>query len=293
MLFNTAPSRILSILCLLASSPHHASSFVITTPSTNPTTTALQMSTTPSSSSSSSRRTFLTTTVTTAALATTTLSPLPANAFGGALKKANAKLQSYGLPAITTLPDGFSPLVELYGQAANRDPLLVQFAYPSDWIVQLPNIDSNGEEGTIQAGQYSAGDTATLKVLPGAVTDVTTQGKDWYETVVVKCISQKGDGMYQNFKLGKMEPMVGEYKDQKYMIVDFKYQLLTGAGFEVDRIGCASVTSVGENVEVLWAATTRLRQKKVGDSLKTIANSFRCYSDGLTFALNKKKEDDY
>lgn len=158
--------------------------------------------------------------------------------------------------------------------------------------MQLPNIDKNGEEGTIQAGQYSAGDTATLKVIPGKVDNIAEQPKKFFEDAIVKCISQKGDGMYQNFKVTKMEPGAAEYKDQKYMIVDFKYQLLTGAGFEVDRNGIASVTTVGENVEVLWAATTRVRYKKLEGSLRTIANSFRCYSDGLTFAL-KSRDDDY
>ena len=65
------------------------------------------------------------------------------------------------------------------------------------------------------------------------------------------------------------------------MICDFKYELLTGAGFEVDRVGVASVTSVGNNVEVLWTASTRQRYKKTEVQLRTIADSFRCYSGGL------------
>ena len=65
------------------------------------------------------------------------------------------------------------------------------------------------------------------------------------------------------------------------MIVDFKYELLTGAGFEVDRRGVASVTSVSGNVEVLWCASTRQRYKKTEEQLRTIAGSFRCYADGL------------
>lgn len=65
------------------------------------------------------------------------------------------------------------------------------------------------------------------------------------------------------------------------MICDFKYELLTGAGFEVDRVGVASVTSVGNNVEVLWSASTRQRYKKTEQQLRTITDSFRCYSDGL------------
>lgn len=43
------------------------------------------------------------------------------------------------------------------------------------------------------------------------------------------------------------------------MICDFKYELLTGAGFEVDRRGVAAITSQGPAVEVLWTASTRER----------------------------------
>jgi len=81
-----------------------------------------------------------------------------------------------------------------------------------------------------------------------------------------------------------IEPTKGEYRDQDYVLVDFKYELLTGAGFEVDRIGTASVTSEGDAVEVLWTAVTRQRYKKMADTLRTIAKSFRCYADGLNLS---------
>jgi hypothetical protein len=47
--------------------------------------------------------------------------------------------------------------------------------------------------------------------------------------------------------------------NQNYMLVDFKYTLLTGAGFEVERAGVASVTSVGNGVQLLWAASIAAR----------------------------------
>jgi hypothetical protein len=37
-------------------------------------------------------------------------------------------------------------------------------------------------------------------------------------------------------------------------------------------------------VEVLWTAVTRQRYKKMGDTLRQIAGSFRCYSDGLNMS---------
>lgn len=63
--------------------------------------------------------------------------------------------------------------------------------------------------------------------------------------------------MYQNFKIIKTEAV--ETGGQQYVLADFKYELLTGAGFTVDRRGVASVTSQGNAVEVLWAATISQR----------------------------------
>lgn len=242
------------------------------------------------------RRAFLTK----IAIATAGLSSLPtkeALAFGdGGLKKINSQLSMYGLPSMGRVPDGFSPLLELYGKGKNREPLLVQFLYPSDWIVQLPNINANGEEGTVQAGQYQAGDTATFYLLKGGekVEDLAAQPKEFFQNAVIKAISQKGSNIYQNFKVTKVEPSKGGYKDQSYMIVDFKYDLLTGAGFEVQRRGVASVTNQGGSVQVLWTASTAVRYKKTEDKLRTIASSFRCYSDGLSLAVQSlANEDNY
>jgi hypothetical protein len=88
--------------------------------------------------------------------------------------------------------------------------------------------------------------------------------------------------MYQNFKVTKLEPRT--IGNQQYMICDFKYQLLTGAGFEVDRKGVASVISEGAAVEVLWTASTAVRFKKTELDLRNIASSFRCYADGLNMS---------
>ena len=103
--------------------------------------------------------------------------------------------------------------------------------------------------------------------------------KELFRKALIKSISQKGDNVYQDFKVTRLVPQ--KVNGQDYMICDFKYVLLTGAGFEVDRVGVASVTSVGDSVEVLWTASTRQRFKKTETQLRTIADSFRCYSGGL------------
>lgn len=196
-------------------------------------------------------------------------------------KKVNAKLRGYGLPTFES-PNGLTSLLEIYGRGANRFPLLVQFSYPLSWVVTKPSNDVNGEDGTVQAGDYAKGDTATFYVNQdaGNVKDIGEQSKSFYEQNIVKAISQKGDNIYQDFKVIKVKVSPD---NPNYVIVDFKYTLLTGAGFEVNRKGVASITSVGAGVEVLWCAVTELRYKKMEETLRNIAASFRVYSDGVNF----------
>jgi hypothetical protein len=139
-----------------------------------------------------SRRTFFSKTAGLAAagLATTTsgvlLAPPAANAISG-LNKVNSKLQAFGLPPVAQ-QDGLSPLLELYGKGANRFPLLVTFQHPFDWVVTTPSNDVNGEDGTVQAGDYAKGDTATLFVYeePGNV-KVSRFGRLGFEGVHCRC----------------------------------------------------------------------------------------------------------
>lgn len=254
---------------------------------------------------SPSRRELFTKAVTAGTLAT--ICPfLPANAVSG-VNKVNAKLSGFGLPPVSKVPDGFQPLLEIYGKGKNRTPILVTFSYPITWVVTLPSNDVNGEDGTVQAGDYGKGDTATVRYTKrmrsrciassqhtpqlfvyedaGKVGDITKEPKDLFENALQKCISQRGSNMYQNFKMTKLEPGTGSYmKGQSYMIADFKYQLLTGAGFEVDRKGVAAITSEGNSVQVLWAASTTNRFKKTEQTLRDIVGSFRCYAEGINFA---------
>lgn len=211
--------------------------------------------------------------------------PSPAMAYG--LGKANDKLSSYGLPGLSNVPNGWSALAEIYGKGANRSPLLVAFGFPLDWVVTLPSQDVNGEDGTIQAGEYAKGDTATFFVVPnqGKVENIHDKDKGFFKSALIAAISQKGSNIYQDFKVTKVEPVITD--NVKYMLVNFKYTLLTGAGFEVERTGVASVTSVGDGVQLLWTASIAARYKnKTEGQLKSIVESFRCYADGLNFSAD-------
>jgi len=222
-----------------------------------------------------------------AALASTgVLAPLPANA-ASAEAKVNARLQAYGLPPVTVPVSGMKPLLEVYGKGKNRFPLLVLMNHPLTWIVQLPSNDVNGEDGTIQAGEYAKGDTATffLYDAEGHVDNIGKAEKSLFETILIKAISQKGANVYQDFKIIKAVPQTDNpaYGGKDYVLCDFKYVLLTGAGFEVERRGVASVTSTGPAVEVLWAASIRERFKKTETTLRDIIASFRVYGEGVNF----------
>ena len=89
------------------------------------------------------------------------------------------------------------------------------------------------------------------------LTNILDKDKEFFKSSLIAAISQKGNNIYQDFKITKLEPV--SVDNQKYMLVDFKYTLLTGAGFEVERTGVASVTSVGDGVQLLWAASIAAR----------------------------------
>jgi len=138
----------------------------------------------------------------------------------------------------------------------------------------------NGEGGTALTGEYAKGDTATCFVLPDSKkVDIATQEKPFFDNALRKAISQKGDGVYLNFKIGAIEQR--EVDGGKYAIVQFKYVLITGAGVEVSRTATASVTSTGKEVQLLWVTTISARAKKVKNDLDDIVGSFRGYGDGI------------
>ena len=76
-------------------------------------------------------------------------------------------------------------MAEIYGRGANRTPILVAFGFPLDWVVTLPSQDVNGEDGTIQAGEYAKGDTATFFVLPNQSKVEVRRSFELYDVVLL------------------------------------------------------------------------------------------------------------
>ena len=189
----------------------------------------------------------------------------PESAVAYDVNKLNKKLDQLGLPPVASIPNGFNPVLS----SVNLDQsLYVQFNHPGAWLVVNPSLNSNGESGTVSAGDYGKGDRAALFVMdlaPG--TD-----KKYFETLIKKGVTQRGDNQIQGFKIKKIAPPVNGYT-----IVDFEYELLTGAGFIVERKGVASCATVGGKSQALLSVTTSARFKKLESDLRTIASSFRVY----------------
>lgn len=206
----------------------------------------------------------------------------PPAAFAGE-SKANRLLSSLGFPPLPQV-DGYSQLAQFIGRAsaANIDgqkkrgfsgesPLLVAYNYPSTWVTAMPTITTNGESGTVSAGNYIKGDSSGFVAVPaGGVKSVADAPKSLLAESVVA--SATGD-VYQDVKVSKVQPR----GDGSYYTWDYTYTLLTRAGFEVDRHGVGAGTIVNGQLCAVVTATTQLRWKSEETKLRELTRSFVVY----------------
>ncbi|KAH8070487.1 hypothetical protein JL720_11753 [Aureococcus anophagefferens] len=181
--------------------------------------------------------------------------PAPALAYD--LAKYNRKLDKLGLPPVAGIPDGFSPVLS----SVNQDQsLIVQFNHPNAWLVVKPSVNTNGESGTVSAGDYGKGDSAALYV-----SDLPPGGdKAFYAKLIAKGLAE-----------GRQP-----------------YELLTGAGFTVERRGVAAVSGVAGKSQALLAVTTSARYKKLEPELRKIVDSFRVYDKVRSVETGALLDDD-
>lgn len=203
----------------------------------------------------------------------------PRGASAVSADKFNNEMLGYGVKDTKPCPDGFSPLIEFYGKAISGvEPLLVTYNSPDGWLVVRPNIDNNGEDGTISSGDYGKGDTTSFFLGPQLKSGESLEDRATIEKIVFAGLTVKGASQVQGFKMGKPKKLEADTL-QPYYLVDYSYTLLTGAGFEINRKGCGSVTAAGDkNTQALLGATTDIRWKKTEVSLREAAESFRCYA---------------
>ena len=86
---------------------------------------------------------------------------LPRPAAAADLNSWNKKLDKLGLPPLDKIPGGFAPVLSSVNQ---EQSLFVEFLRPDGWLVVKPSVNTNGEDGTVSAGDYGKGDSAALYV---------------------------------------------------------------------------------------------------------------------------------
>jgi len=223
--------------------------------------------------------------------------PTPASA--KSLNDASQILTSYGLPELVPRNDppfAWNIVVEPIGLAPDAyygkfklgsEPQVVTFNTPPGWVISKPNIDFNGAAGTVQANDYGKGDSATLFVdtaFQGKLDELT---KKEYKVELQKALTQKGKGFLSDLKVEKVRDGAPGYK-----ILDYTYDLESGAGFTIARSGIAAVCQVGtgSQLQVFWAAVVTPRWGKMQSDLRLIADSFRVGTvpKGLSTAMIKE-----
>lgn len=130
----------------------------------------------------------------TASSAALILTARPSLAQAQSVEEVNKILSGYSLPPVLYVPPGFSPLVSEFGRGnikkglENQNPILVQFCYPSLWVVQRTSVNNNGEAGTIAANDYIKGDSAFLYVIPAPEGEsLSPSSKALVQKILLKC----------------------------------------------------------------------------------------------------------
>lgn len=208
--------------------------------------------------------------------------PSPASAAPSSRQVMNGVLSGYGLPS---LPDvqGFSPLLEQYGS------LVVQFQYPSAWIIahnSPPAADDSGltqayvraartlmegRNSSLTVGDYRKAEGLSLFVsrLPSGK-DIHTVSSEFIAELVTP-----GDatGNTPNVRV------VRDVMDTEgYRIVDTRYESITASGYSVARRGRTRLTVLSDGkLYALTGACSDIRWKKIGDALTTAIESFSAF----------------
>mmetsp|Transcript_1998 Transcript_1998/g.2767 ORF Transcript_1998/g.2767 Transcript_1998/m.2767 type:complete len:218 (+) Transcript_1998:3-656(+) len=190
-----------------------------------------------------------------------------------------------GAPDLTWKGDpgfGWSIQVEPFGLAKNagygkfnlgNEPMVVTFQHPSLWVVSRPNIDENGTAGTVAVNDFGKGDSATLWIdtqYQGKLEDMTR--KEFLKEMN-KALTQKGGQFIEALKITSVKdgPIPG------YRLVEYDYEIESGAGFQLNRTGWASFAQAGDdaNLQVFWSASLTPRYGNMEKTLVEIVKSFR------------------
>lgn len=216
-------------------------------------------------------------------------SPEPASAqLATGRSIVNSVLSAYGLPTLRDV-SGFTPLLEQY------DKLVVEFQYPSAWVVQrnvMPVADSaglsqangrmsmgssrapmEGRASGLTAGDYRKAEGLSFFVsgqVPGGVKDIKSVPAGFIADLVTP-----GDatGGAPNAKVTR------DIMDEDgFRVIDTKYESTTVSGYTVGRKGRTRATMLGDGkLYALTGSCTDIRWKKIGDTLETALKSFQVF----------------
>lgn len=198
-------------------------------------------------------------------------------------KIVNSILSGYGLPILKE-QEGFTPLVQQYGR------LVVEFQFPSAWIVSrsvAPTADASGliragasvgnaeaplegRASGLTAGDYRKAEGLSFFVSPARAKDIKTVEREFIAELVTP-----GDatGVMPEVRV------VNDFMDDEgYRIIETKYESTTVSGYTVERRGRTRATMLSDGkIYALTGSCSQNRWKKIGSSLLTALDSFHVF----------------
>lgn len=230
----------------------------------------------------------------------------PSAALAKSYEEAKTELLGFGVSnLIADKPpqNGWKVVVQAIGLAEDSDLArmklggerqVLYFHVPNLWIVTIPNLDFNGAAGTVQANDFGKGDSACLFVdvnFKGKLAEMTKMD---FQDKMFKALTQKGKNFIELLKVTKVKD--GDRPNTK--IVEYEYEIESGAGFALNRNGIAAFTQVGKrgSLQTFWTGTTTPRWDYLKKDLEDIVQSF-CIGnvpDSVEITLRKetKRQDE-
>jgi hypothetical protein len=90
------------------------------------------------------------------------------------------------------------------GGLGRGERVLLNFVYPSAWIISVPTSTGNGESGTVSANNYVKGDSAVVCALPlDEDEEIADKDKVYFQDLMTQSVPAN---LWQNFKLVKKTP---------------------------------------------------------------------------------------
>jgi hypothetical protein len=202
----------------------------------------------------------------------------------------NGVLSAYGLPQLRDV-DGFTPLLEQYAR------LVVQFQYPSAWIVARNVLASETDSADIAQSTARLSFGSSAQPMEGRASGLTVgdyrkaEGLSFYvsggmppekrkvqdlpvEAILDLCTPGDATGQAAEYKVTK-----DVYDEETgYRTVSAKYESTTVSGYTVERRLVTSATMLPDGkLYALAGSCSENRMKKIGDTMAAAVRTFRVY----------------